>query len=304
MIIEKMAHELGVPGSFIRSRAHGASHEYKEYYVRKRTGGVRTIHHPSRRLKALQRWLLANVIESLPIHPAATAYRKKHSILDNARTHVASSYLLRMDLENFFPSITQSDVANYIADRSALFVGWTSTDIDAFCRLVCRHSVLTIGAPTSPGLSNAICYDMDVAIHQLCARNGVDYSRYADDLFFSTNRADLLREIEKEVIQVISTLRIPAGLRVNSGKTRHSSKRGARRVTGIVLGSDGQVHVGRAFKRRVRALLHKFASLDAPTRASLAGMIAYAVGFEPEFMNSLISKYGLEAVREATKSRK
>jgi RNA-directed DNA polymerase len=82
-------------------------------------------------------------------------------------------------------------------------------------------------------------------------------------------------------------------------KTRHSSKRGCRRVTGIVLGSDGAPHIGRGLKRKVRALIHRYDSLNEPTRASLAGLIAYAIGFEPGFLNKLIDKYGLPTVKRA-----
>jgi RNA-directed DNA polymerase len=262
MIVERMAAELGLPTTFIESLSRTASHEYKAYPIAKRTGGYRIIHHPSQRLKALQRWLLVNVIEAWPVHSAATAYRKGQSIFDNASVHAASRYLLRMDLTNFFPSITQVDLAKYIAESPAWFSDWTPSDIDLFCRLVCRGAVLTIGAPTSPALSNSICYDMDSRLQGVSAKNKVAYTRYADDLFFSTDRPNVLRQIEEEVKKVVSELKLPANLNVNVGKTRHSSKRGARRVTGIVLGSDGRPYVGRGLKRKIRALVYSVDSLD------------------------------------------
>jgi len=299
VILERMASELGLPSGFILSLARSASHEYKTYRIAKRNGEFRTIHHPSRRLKALQRWLLRNVIANLPVHAAAAAYRPRRSILDNASRHVASGYLLRMDFANFFPSITQVDLARYIAERRPLFDGWAPQDIDLFCRLVCRHAVLTIGAPTSPGLSNALCYDLDVALATISVRGNVTYTRYADDLFFSTTQKGVLRDFEQEVERAVEKVQVPAGLRMNRDKTRHSSKRGARRVTGIVLGSDGKAHVGRKRKREIRALIHRYDTLDDARRASLAGMIAYATGLDPAFMNRLIDKYGLRVVRRA-----
>ena len=186
MIVEKMGDQLGLPATYIVNLAKGASYEYKEYTIAKRSGGHRIIQHPSRRLKALQRWLLINVIEQLPVHPCATAYRKGKSIFDNARAHASSRYLLRMDFNNFFPSITELDLTRYITQHSHSFAKWTSADIQCFCRLICRNGVLTIGAPTSPGLSNAICHDLDVNLQALSEARGVVYTRYADDLFFST----------------------------------------------------------------------------------------------------------------------
>jgi RNA-directed DNA polymerase len=206
-----------------------------------------------------------------------------------------------MDLQNFFPSITQADLVRYIMEHPWLFTDWMPPDIRTFCQTVCLNSVLTIGAPTSPALSNALCYDMDTRLQALSAREDVTYTRYADDLFFSTSRPDVLRHIEEGVRAIISSLTLPAGLKINLDKTRHSSRRGARRVTGIVLGSDGQPHVGRDLKRKIRALVHRVDRLDPQVRASLAGMIAYASGFDPGFMNSLIAKYGLPVVQRATK---
>lgn len=303
MILERMARELGLTANFIEHRSRRASHEYKTYNIPKRDGTYRTIYHPSRALKALQRWLLANVVEYLPVHPAAFAYRKDSTTFDNAAVHRSSRYLLRMDLTNFFPSIRQTDLRKYIEQRPALFAEWNVRDITVLCNLVCRNGTLTIGSPTSPALSNAICYDMDVRINELCTKSGVNYSRYADDLFFSTERPDVLRSIETEVMDLIPKLELPEGLRVNVSKTRHSSKRGRRKVTGIVLGSDAEAHVGRAFKRTIRALLHKYSSLTEEQKVSLAGSIAYVIGFEPLFMNSLIAKYGLPLVRTAMRPR-
>lgn len=299
MIVELMADQLGLPPIYIVNLSRAASYEYKMYSISKRTGGYRLIAHPSRRLKALQRWLLLGVIDSLPVHQCATAYRKGKSIFDNARDHASSRYLLRMDLQNFFPSISEADVRQYIAQHAVLFEGWTVLDFEVFCGLVCRNKALTIGAPTSPALSNALCYDLDVTLHAMSDTRGVLYTRYADDLFFSTTPPFVLAQVEKDVITAIANSKLPAKLTINASKTRHSSKRRIRHVTGIVLGSDGKPHIGRKVKRRIRALIHDYAGLSPNDRASLAGLIAYAKGFDPAFINNLIAKYGLPRVQTA-----
>jgi RNA-directed DNA polymerase len=301
MIIERMARDLGLPKRFIENLARGASHEYKVYYVKKRNGGFREIHHPSKRLKALQRWFLSNVLDRLPVHAAAAAYREGRSIFDNAKIHAPHAYLLRMDLTNFFPSIKEQDLRKYISEQSAFFSGWNVADVEAFCLIVCRYGAVTIGAPTSPALSNAICYELDVRLHSLCERRAVKYSRYADDLFFSCDQPHILRRLEGDVTDLVTKLEVPANLKVNASKTRHSSRRQTRRVTGITLSSDGKASIGRSLKRRIRGLIYKFESLDRPSQASLAGMIAYAVGFDPQFKNNLIDKYGLTRVRQVTR---
>ena len=299
MILEEMAGDLGLNVSFIVGLARGASHAYKTYPIPKRGGGSRTIEHPSKQLKALQRWFLQHFISTLPVHTAAMAYRKGTSILDNASVHADSKFLLRMDFENFFPSITENDLRAYIASRSSLFAGWTPFDVDMFCMVVFRRSRLTIGAPTSPALSNVICFDMDSALFDLCTRHSVTYTRYADDLFFSTTQPNILPQLQLEVEKIVSGLLLPGHLRINAAKTRHSSKRRARRVTGIVLGSDQKPHIGRPLKRRIRALIFKIDSLDRRSRTTLAGLLAYAAGFDRNFMNSLIMKYGHTTVTKA-----
>lgn len=292
MIIQRMAREMSLPSNHIARIVKTASYQYKEYTIAKRGGGARTILHPSRRLKALQRWLLREVIEAWPVHNAATAYRKGHTILDNAKVHVGSSFLLRMDMQSFFPSITTKDMIAYRDRRPTLFKDWSEQDFEWFCLLTFRFGQLTIGAPTSPAISNALCFDLDVNLHSICQLRNVSYTRYADDLFFSTSEANVLAHIEQEVKEALRVLALPSGLRINNAKTRHSSKKRARRVTGIVLGSDGNTYVGRKMKREVRSKVHRLDSLGPKDRVQLAGTISYITGFDPEFMNALILKYG------------
>ena len=127
LILHQMSSDLGLPSNFLWNFAKGASHAYRTYHVEKKDGNVRTIHHPSKQLKAMQRWLVDAIISKWPVHPAATAYRTGKSIFDNARAHAASKYLLRMDCQDFFPSITELDIRHFIADKPTLFPGWMLT---------------------------------------------------------------------------------------------------------------------------------------------------------------------------------
>jgi RNA-directed DNA polymerase len=297
-----MARDLGVTTHFIATFAKGASHAYKTYYIPKKNGSTRTIDHPSRDLKAMQRWFLTYVLNGLPVHPAAMAYQKNKSIFDNASLHAASRYLLRMDCKDFFPSITEDDLKLLIAARPTTFSTWQPFEIELFCKLVCKNGRLTIGAPTSPALSNAVCYDMDAQLSEISRNLGVTYSRYADDLFFSARLPNVLATLEPIVYSTVANLTFPKSLTINADKTRRSSKRGTRRITGITLGSDGRPHVGRPLKRRIRAMVHHIDTLDQKTLASLAGLIAYASGFDPDFVNSLITKYGHSVIAKARKA--
>jgi RNA-directed DNA polymerase len=300
MIIERMAQDLGVSTTFIRSVANGASYEYKKYSVPKRNGKTRDIHHPSRKLKSLQTWILRNVLDGIDSHPAAMAYRPGSSIMKNAQIHSASRYLVRLDLANFFPSIQVEDFQSFIDTREQLTSKWSQEDKETLRSLLFRHGKLTIGAPTSPALSNVLCFDLDSELQDYASNLGLRYSRYADDMFFSSTAPNLLSRAEEDVENIISTLEFPANLKLNKAKTVHCSRKRRRIVTGISLGSDGKARVPRELKRKVRSKIFKFETLSETERVSLAGMISYIAGFEPNFLNSLILKYGPEAVRRAT----
>lgn len=298
-LIEQMSRGLAMPPAYLRAWSAKARHAYKEYTIRKRTGGLRTIHHPAKPLKALQRWLLRNVIVHWPVHEAATAYREGLGIKANARRHAANGFLLRMDLEDFFPSLATDDIITYLESKPEATVDGNERDRRFFVAIVCRGDRLTIGAPTSPALSNALLYLLDCRISEVVGNREVVYTRYADDLFFSTSRPNVLREIERDVRKLVSESVLPAGLQINETKTRHLSRKHKRTVTGLVLGSRGEVTIGRKRKRMIRTMIYQLDGLSPEERSYLRGLLAFARDVEPDFINSLVIKYGRHRVFEA-----
>src|SRR5260221_2698905 len=199
MLIEMIESDLGLDRSYVALTARMASHLYKTYRIPKRSGGTRLIDHPSRELKALQRWLLHHIIGRLAIHPSATAYRKGMSVLATARVHCPSRFLLRLDLTEFFPSITARDISSHLeSQRGALPPDWSTGDTQLLVQLVCKNGRVTIGAVTSPALSNTVCVELDRGVSDLCGTLDVQYTRYADDLFFSTNVPGVLGTMRQQ----------------------------------------------------------------------------------------------------------
>jgi RNA-directed DNA polymerase len=304
VLLEQIALELSLPEHYISTVAATASYRYREYVVKGRTGRPRIVHHPARPLKAMQRWLLRRVLFSVPVHDAAMAYEKGRGIRVNAERHRKSRFLLRMDFKGFFPSLTTDDVQETLRralEKGKLDASWNIDDSALFLSLVCRFGRLVIGAPTSPKLSNAICFELDEQLNSIANRFDVVYTRYADDLFFSTKRANVLSQVETAVGQVISSIGHPKLLKINLSKTRHSSMRGRRVVTGLVLTSDGEISLGRRTKRRLRSQVHKFSVLSDPERMSLRGWLAYCRSIEPEFINSLVVKFGAKRIQEVSR---
>jgi hypothetical protein len=303
MILERMATQLVLRQDFLLKLAHTASHRYKEYKIPKRTGGERTIHHPARELKLLQYWLLKHVLVGLPVHPLATAYRKESSIRMNAAKHVANNYLLRVDFQDFFHSLDGLDVVNVIeANRHSLAdVELTDEDINFIRQIVCRFDSLTIGAPTSPLLSNAIMFDFDTQWSRAVEPLEVAYTRYADDLYFSTNRPNVLRGILQSLRDSLDTGVRPI-LKINEKKTSFSSRRYKRLATGLVLTSERRLSIGRHKKRMLKSLVNslKHKTLEPSQITKLRGWIAYVRFIEPEFVASLQRKHDLDFSVDAT----
>jgi len=290
MLLDWMVRELRLEPSYITHLASRASHLYKTFSIPKASGERRVIHNPTRELKAIHRWLLRRVISSLPVHEAAAAYRKGKGVLNHALVHAGGRYLLRLDLRHFFPSLTSDDVSAHIRQYAKrIHVDWTIDDTELLCKLVCRWGRLTIGAPTSPALSNTLCHPLDKGLSELAASLEAKYTRYADDLYFSSMIRGTLEKVPTQVSAILEGLAYPVHLRLNYQKTRHSSRGHRQMITGLVLTNEGTVSVGRARKRLLRSYLHRYDELDPAERLKVAGLLAHYRSVEPGLIDRKVS---------------
>jgi RNA-directed DNA polymerase len=274
-----------------------APYRYKVYPIRKKRGGERIIAQPAKEVKTLQYWIMEHVLRQYPIHPAAMAYRDGRNIRTNALAHVGGRFLLKLDFKDFFHSIGGADFAQFLAVNSP--ERFTTEEVMLLSRALFWDRgrqgklVLSIGAPASPMLSNILMHDFDKAVRAYCAPRRVRYTRYADDLTFSTRRPNILWKVEQQVSEICRELRFPA-LALNHEKTVYASNAGARRVTGLVLSNDGAVSLGRDKKRALRAEVHHFIQgrLDEQKTTSLRGKLAFVRSVEPGFIAKLAARYG------------
>lgn len=297
-ILTRMMAELPFGSGELLSLIASAPRRYKVYQIPKRTPGkFRTIAHPSRELKFVQRWLIRRVLTGLPVHPAATAYRTGTSILDNAQRHVAQQYLLKMDIKDFFPSIKPRD---FLKHCEQYLPNLSQSDQRALTQILFRRNKetdlleLAIGAPSSPLISNSVFYPLDEEIAAYCNEHAIAYTRYADDLTFSTNHPHILTKIPTFVAEVLAKATYP-NLTVNLEKTVHSSKKHHRQVTGLVLTSDQKVSIGREKKRILKALIHRYTlgQLSIEDISNLRGQLSFVHSVEPTFLTTLENKYGV-----------
>ncbi len=295
MSSSQISRETGFSEEQIFEIIRKAPHSYRVYSIPKRNGdGFRLIEHPSRQLKTIQRWLADRLLVRLPIHDAVFSYRPNLNVRDHASVHASSNYLLRIDLRDFFPSIKRHDVEALLSLRAeSLQFQLSAEDLSIVARVVCKGDRLTIGAPSSPVLSNAVLYGFDVRASQIAATYQATYTRYADDLYFSTDAPDVLSRVLEEVRNALNDLPFPQVF-INEEKTIFTSRKRRKVVTGIVVTPDKKLSLGREKKRYIRSLLFQFASgsLDEKSISYLKGYLAYCAVVEPEFIDSLKRKYG------------
>jgi len=298
VILEEIAAKTGLRKEYLARIAGSASHRYKTYRIPKRKGGYRTIHHPSRQLKFIQGWLVDNLFKYFPIHDAVYSYRLGRGIKDLATLHLRNNYLLRVDFQDFFPSLLNSDVIRLLTSNNNRFpIRLSEEDYVIIASLVCRNSQLTIGAPCSPILSNAILHDFDTHWFEQARQTGVTYSRYADDLYFSTNAPNVLQGILRDLHSDLQQRGSPR-LKINEAKTVFTSRKRKRLVTGLILTSTNQISVGRERKRHLKSLVYKFAQnrLEVEKVTYIRGFLSYIQGVEPSFLKRLTEKYGAEVL--------
>jgi RNA-directed DNA polymerase len=298
---DKIAQDLKIPLSFIDEALKFAHKRTRLIHVPKSNGGTRTIYLPYSKVKTIQYWLVHNVFSKLPIHKSAVAYQKGISTLDNATRHKNKKYFLKLDLKDFFPSIKSIDLMPIVRKwHKKNNIDWlfnkSSVDVIEKCCFNENRS-LAIGYPSSPIISNVVMYDFDKivskAISDKSKFGSVIYTRYADDLLFSTNKPNVCKQLLVMVKGVINDIKSPS-ISANNDKTGlASSTGGSAFVTGLRICGEGHITVHRKYKDHIRLLLSLLnkGELDKSEYESLRGHLSYVKYVAPDFYTRLQNKY-------------
>jgi RNA-directed DNA polymerase len=228
LTIRHLAHLTGADYKYLRSIIARAHDGYTPFTIRKRSGGQRLIAAPEPQLLAVQRWIARQVLLNRQVHPASTAYARGASPLACAKRHIGARWLVKLDIHDFFESISERRV--YFAFRECGYQPLVAFELARLCTRVhpAHHPViepewfsyrrhegiislyangqighLPQGAPTSPMLSNLVSRPLDELLDRLAHRNGLIYTRYSDDLVFSTGR-DLTRRHIKTLLNDVA----------------------------------------------------------------------------------------------------
>lgn len=297
-VIDKALRDLPLSREEVIHLIRTAPARYKVHEIEKRHGrGKRVIAQPTAEIKLIQRIMLRMYIDALPVSSAATAYRHGLGIKDHATPHAQKKYLLKLDFKDFFPSIKVADFVRHLRKFSDV----SMEDARLLGRLFFwrpkgqRQLILSIGAPSSPAISNTLMFDFDSEVQAYCISHGVTYTRYADDLAFSTNTPNVLRGVHEFIELLCLKLKSPR-LTINDEKTVYTSKKRHRELTGLVLSNSGTASIGRDKKRIIRAMAYQFREGRlAPDQSSkLRGLLAFAISVDMPFVDSIKTMVGEE----------
>jgi hypothetical protein len=278
----------------VRSLERVVSDERLRHYrytrLERAAGPPRVIEAPKPRLKALQRRVLHEILDWIPVHAAAHGFVRGRSARTHAVLHTGRRIVVRLDLEDFFAGVSAARVfgifraAGYPEGVAHVLTGLCTNVVPAgesvagHFRLARRLATphLPQGAPTSPALANLAAFGLDRRLTGLAAAFGATYSRYADDLVLSS---DGLMRVRSVLIGRIAT---DEGFRINDSKTRIMGHGRRQTVTGIVV--NAHPNVPRAEYDTLKAILHR-ASLDGPAPdldpTHLLGRIAWIESLNP-----------------------
>lgn len=231
---------LGINSSVLSYYIYYTEQFYSDFKIPKKRGGYRKIEAPSLNLKKIQRWILDNILKCFPISNYAVGFRENYSILNNAKPHTNKKIIYNIDIMDFFPSINQNDVYFIFYNK-----GYTSEVSYIFSKLLTFKEHLPQGAPSSPYIANLKCEKMDFSLGQLANRIGATYTRYADDMTFSSNDVEGLLSNLRIIKKIVHN----NNFNLNIKKERLKYNNQKQEVTGLIV-NDG-IKVKRSYKKEI-----------------------------------------------------
>ena len=263
---------IGISPKILFSIRFRRSKYYRSFRIKKKKKGeYRTIYAPRTYLKVIQWWILDNILARVKVSDSAFGFVRGKSAVSNATCHIGANHLLNVDIKDFFPSILEESVA-----RAFVSLGYSvevSEHLAAICTLDGR---LPQGAPTSPTLANIICRALDNELSDLAAAQDIIYTRYADDLTFSSKHF-----IGNDFLSTVREVTKRHGFTLNGDKTRFAGRGNQMEVTGVVINVRAQPPLH--WRKRVRATLHRIEKKNRLIRRDidyLRGILGVAGTFD------------------------
>lgn len=234
---------VGYDYGYVLGLTNAPEYHYKHYEIPKRNGGTRNIEEPYPSLKEIQTWILQNILTPAArkyVHPVAKAFIPNISLRDNARFHRNRKHVVALDIHDFFGSIHSGAVYGVFKG-----MGYSTSVSTLLMKLCTFHDSLPQGAPTSPMLSNLVFACVDKKIFGYCRARNIMYTRYADDMVFSSNSIEA-NHLIAYVTERVNNL----GMLINEEKTKVMGRGMRQNVTGVVV--NDKLQVSRGYRDKVR----------------------------------------------------
>lgn len=320
-----LAHRTRVPYQYLRGIVERASDPYRAFEIARRHGKVgRRISTPEPILMHVQRWILRRILDRLSPHPSSYAYVRNRSALSCARQHVGARWLLKLDLHDFFHSLDERRVYKIFAEAGysrlvsfelsrlctrAVYVGHDNlrpyprrfdNGIQAYQTSVV--GVLPQGSPTSGALANLASVEFDSSLTEFAQQNSFVYTRYSDDLVFSSVE-DFSRNDAERYLRGIESIAQVHGFVVHKRKTRIVPPGARKIVLGLVVGSS-DVHLTANYKSRLNTHIRGVQNFGLHAHRThmnfsssfgfihhLDGLLAHALQVDPAWTEPLRSQW-------------
>lgn len=288
-IIDRIACDLSLDRAYIASVICQSSFYYKRFTIPKRNSEQRVIYQASPELKSLQYWVRENVLSLLPISNAAFAYQSGDSIKKHATFHKDAYFIFHTDIRSYFPSIHSKMLTDILVKHQRELQErnlWFEDSCEVIAKICFRKDSLSIGTVSSPMISNIIAYDFDEMFISYAEQIGCQYSRYADDIYFS-GRTYIPDDTKKFVKECLLTY----GFRINESKTWFKSKKSRRKITGLIITDTGRVSVGTEARKKMKHMIYDRIVNGRGEPNEILGYLAYLKDVEPQVYNQYIIKY-------------
>lgn len=286
VILDSISNDLLIDKEIILSTLRREKRNYRKINL----PSGRVVWQPCPQLKALQYWICDFLSKYGPKpSPHTTAYEPGCNIVKNANIHKNSKHVLKTDIENFFPSIGKNLVNPYL--ESIESIALSEEDIALIDKIVFLDEGLIMGAPSSPMIANRAMITIDEEINTYCKISNppLVYTRYSDDLFFSSKQ-----KIDTSAIEYIDSILHKYNLSLNRRKTKLMGRGSNRMMAGVAINASNKLSLGQKRKKYLKKVLYSFCLSESPSKESayqLQGLLSFAKMIEPLYVNSLLLKY-------------
>jgi len=260
------------------------------------------------KLKDYHTFLKNTLFEYMKVHKNVYSYQQGKNIYNLAQQHHMNHNYFKTDIQGFFKHITPSLILKSLKDNldSFLFSPEIENHFENIVKLVTIDNFLPVGYVTSPSISNAVLYDFDSLLSEYCDKHSVVYTRYSDDLIFSSDDYKILKSLPDKIVQIFTSLFLQQ-FQLNKDKTTFFDKTNKVAFLGMHILPNGHITIDKYIRENIRQLLYfyindknKFSQfLDKRYDGSLAkayGSLNYIKDIDTQFIDKLRKKYGTNYV--------